>query len=265
MEDQGLAETNSHSTANISKKEEELVLKERLTALAEMARRISHDLNNSLQPILLSGGMLLELKLDDPADRENFRTYADYIIASAQEASDLLKRLVRFYRADTQDAPSAINLKEVALAAIELTKPLWNSATRGGKISISADLGDDWVVFGRRAEVQEVLVNLITNAVEAIAKDGQISVAAQLDGKFVVITVRDTGAGMSDDVQRRCFEPMFTTKKSVGAGLGLSIAYGIVTRQGGDIRVESAPGQGTAVIIRWPRPEEKKTGSAQAR
>lgn len=253
MKDQVLAETNSNLPATVSNKEDELVRKERLAALAEMARRISHDLNNSLQPILLSGGMLLELKLDDPADRESFRTYADYIMASAQEASDLLKRLVRFYRSDTQDAPRAINLKEVVLASIELTKPLWNSQTRGGKISLSAELGDDWMILGRRAEVQEVLVNLITNAVEAIAKDGQITVAAQLDRDFVVITVSDTGAGMSDEVQRRCFEPMFTTKKSVGAGLGLSIAYGIITRQGGDIRVESTPGHGTAVIINWPR------------
>jgi CheY-like chemotaxis protein len=109
-------------------------------------------------------------------------------------------------------------------------------------------------VAGRPEELREVLTNLVTNAVDAMPAGGACHVRLGTEGEWAVMSVTDTGVGMPEEMRRRVFEPFFTSKGPRGTGLGLAVSWGIVTRHGGTIEVDSAPGHGTTFRIRLPIP-----------
>ena len=123
-------------------------------------------------------------------------------------------------------------------------------------------------ISGDPAELREVLTNLILNAVDAMPDGGTLTLATRTDETTVTLRVSDTGVGMSPDVQPLIFDPFFTTKGPRGTGLGLSITYGIVSRHRGEIRVESAEGQGAAFHLTFPvstmEAEPRSAASLQA-
>src|SRR5207244_8030573 len=102
------------------------------------------------------------------------------------------------------------------------------------------------------AAIREMLTNLIFNAVDAMPEGGTITMRARVDGDHVLLTVTDTGIGMSEEVRRRCLEPFFSTKDQQGTGLGLSLVHATVQRHRGTLSVDSAPGRGTTVNLRLP-------------
>ena len=108
------------------------------------------------------------------------------------------------------------------------------------------------LVSGDPAELREALTNLILNAVDAMPDGGTLTLATRAEADTAVVTVADTGAGMTEEVKRRLFEPFFTTKGVKGTGLGLSLTFGIVSRHGGQIEVDSVPGTGTQFTLRFP-------------
>ncbi len=107
-------------------------------------------------------------------------------------------------------------------------------------------------VNGNASELGEVLMNLILNAADALPAGGNISIGSRAEGDWVLVEVKDDGVGMNGEVARRVFDPFFTTKGAEGVGLGLSVAYGIVARHGGELLVESSPGAGSTFTIRLP-------------
>ena len=107
-------------------------------------------------------------------------------------------------------------------------------------------------VAGDPAALRELLTNLVLNAVDALPHGGRITVETRVDGAAVVLAVGDTGVGMSDEVRRRAHEPFFTTKGVKATGLGLSVAYGIARRHGGELTIASAEGGGTTVVVQLP-------------
>jgi CheY-like chemotaxis protein len=109
-------------------------------------------------------------------------------------------------------------------------------------------------VAGRPEELREVLTNLLTNAVDAMPEGGRCTVRLGADAQWATVAVRDTGVGMVEDMRRRVFEPFFTSKGPRGTGLGLAVSWGIVTRHGGTIEVESTPGAGSTFLVRLPVP-----------
>ncbi len=113
-------------------------------------------------------------------------------------------------------------------------------------------------VMGSGSELREALTNLVFNAVDAMPEGGTITLRTVADAHSIVLEVADTGIGMNDETSRRCLEPFFTTKGERGTGLGLAMVYGIVKRHAADIRIVSAPGEGTAIRIVFPRPEQTK-------
>ena len=233
-----------------------VIAEERLHALGQMAAGVAHDFNNSLSPII----GLTELILSQPNlidDHEKVFKFVRTIRQAGRDAALVVKRLRDYYRLDTGGEPlEIVDLKGVVEDTIELTRSRWadQAMANNTKYRLITNL-QGATVEGRPAELREMLMNMIFNALDAMPDGGELSVAITPDPErrgFVRLEVSDTGVGMTPEARKRCFEPFFTTKGSAGTGLGLANSYGIVKRHHGEIQVESEPGQGTRMIIRLP-------------
>ena len=123
---------------------------------------------------------------------------------------------------------------------------------KGAPIDVAFEQGSPPAISGRSAEIREVMTNLILNAVDALPAGGRIAVRTRGEPGRAVVSVSDSGVGMSGDVKRRVFEPFFTTKGVKRTGLGLAVAYGTIRRHGGQVEVESEEGRGTTVTFWLP-------------
>jgi signal transduction histidine kinase len=208
---------------------------------------VAHQLNNPLNNISTSCQILMEEL--DTLDLEFFRKMLTNVEQEVDRARDIVKGLLEFAR--TRDFTlKATPLKPV----VERTIRLISSQVPVG-IEIVEEVPEDLVVDLDAQRMQEALLNLVMNAIQAIGNQpGQISIEAWSDpaGQQVVITVADTGAGITKQDLGRIFDPFFTTKDGGGTGLGLSIVYGIVQKHRGTITAESTEGVGTRFIIRLP-------------
>ena len=167
-----------------------------------------------------------------------------HVMSAAQDATHVVARLGDFYRPAGDEIRVAVNLNDVVTQIVSLTSPKWSSQrlASGVQIHVVNDLGDVPSVLANAAELREVLTNLIFNAVDAMPEGGQISVGTRADGDDVLLTVSDTGIGMTDEERERCLEPFFSTKGDRGTGLGLAVVYGIVQRHGGTIEIQQREG-----------------------
>jgi signal transduction histidine kinase len=236
--------------------QEQVVRRERLRALGEMASGIVHDFTNALSAVVGFSSMLL-LRPAYLDDRVKLRHYLELIYTAGEGASQLVRRLREFYRSrDEAEVFMAVNLNEVVTMAVALTEPRWRAQTQasGRTIRVETVLGEVRAMDGNASGLRDVLTNVIFNAVDAMPAGGTIRISTGLEhgGDTIVIRVTDTGLGMSEDVRRQCLEPFFTTKGDRGTGLGLAMAYGIMRRHGGSIDVESALGLGSTFILRLP-------------
>ncbi|MBI2873167.1 MAG: PAS domain S-box protein [Chloroflexi bacterium] len=243
--------------------ESQLVRQERLNALAQMAGGIAHDFNNALTGIIGFSDLLLSRRTI-LNDREQVTRYLRLINTTAMGAASTVHRMREFYRTrqDT-DVYAPVNINQVVEQAISLTQPKWKNEAEGSgsAISIHTELEQVPRVEGNEGELRDALVNLIFNAVDALApphrgegpsKQGIIGLRTRDLGDHVIVEVTDTGVGMTEEVRRRCLEPFFTTKGQVGTGLGLAMVHGTVQRHNGSIDIASALGEGTTVSIRLP-------------
>ncbi len=231
--------------------QDEAMRAERLRALGQMASGIAHDFNNVLTPVL----GYLELALENPTMPDEVRSDVERARRGALAASSIVARLREFYRPRDAAEPFApVDLNRVIREAVDLTRPRWRDIPQeqGLVIDTRLELGPSPRVQGDAAALRDLLTNLIANAVDAMPNGGTITIHTQTDGDRVLLSVTDTGVGMTEEVRRRAFEPFFSTKGSQGTGLGLSICYGIVQRHGGTIDLQSEPGKGTTVLIRLP-------------
>ena len=129
----------------------------------------------------------------------------------------------------------------------------------GGVIKLEQRLGSDVLVRGIAGELREALLNLVQNALDAMAGGGTLRIRTTKDAREISVSVADTGTGMSAEVRERAFEPFFTTKGVNGTGLGLAEVYGIARRHRGRAEIESAPGQGTTVRLVFPSSAHEPT------
>ncbi len=234
--------------------QQEVIQRERMHALGRMANGIAHDFNNALAPILGFSELLL-LKPETVADPKKVRTYVEMIHSSAKDSARVVSRLREFYRyRDEAEVFTPVVINDVVLQAISLTQPRWKdqALAAGVHIDIRTEMGDVPTVPGNEADLRELLVDLIFNAIDAIPKRGTISLRTEVQGRWLVLTVADDGIGMSEEIKARCLEPFFYTKKDQGTGLGLGAVYGIARRHEGEIDIQSAPGRGTTVAVSLP-------------
>jgi two-component system NtrC family sensor kinase len=225
----------------------QLMRAERLASLGEMLAGVAHELNNPLTGVL-GFAQLLETQVDDPAQKDDLRKLAH----EAMRAARLVQSLLRFSR---QHPPErrATDLNSLVRAATELL----DGACRADGITLEPTLAPDLPVsWVDPHQLQQVLVNLLTNARQAMAaarRQGRIRVLTRAAGAFLDLDVVDEGPGIPADVLPRVFDPFFTTKApGEGTGLGLSLCHSVVTAHGGDIWAESVPGLGTAMHVRLP-------------
>jgi len=237
-----------------------IMQQERLRAVGQMASGIAHDINNAISPASLYAESLLER---EPNLSPRSREYLTMIQRSLDDVAQTVSRLREFYRQREPlltMAPVMMNrlLQEVA----ELTRARWGdlSHQRGVTIEMNLDLAPEQpVILCAESEVREALINLIFNAVDAVAMGGTITgrtrvVSGGPAGARLAVEIVDTGPGMDEQTKRRCLEPFFTTKGERGTGLGLAMVYGMVQRHNAAIEIDSAPGQGTTMRLLFPLP-----------
>ncbi len=243
--------------------EQDLVRFERLRALGELSAGISHNLNNLLTGIL-GPAELLDIVSSDPKTK----IYTEMIIQSANRAADIVARLYKAVDADPVGTLERVSVDMVSEEAISVTRPRWKDEAEANGIAIEVvtSYKQTAPIRGTEAELGEILINLIFNAVDAMPSGGKLTIDAcdGDDADQVILNVSDTGIGMSDIVKKRVFEPFFTTKKDVGSGLGLASVYGIVRRWGASIDVTSAPEQGTTFTLKLPTWKGAETDHVEA-
>ncbi len=240
--------------------EDQLLQSEKLRAMGEMASGIAHDFNNVLAAILGNTHLLLTTVKD-----ADFRRRLKNIEIAANDASQTVKRLQAFTRVRKDDRDfERIDILKLVDDVTNITKPRWKDQRqeKGITVDLVTDLKRLPPVAGLPSEIREVLTNLIFNALDAMPDGGTLTIGTrhicewtdsdpEKEG-FAEIAVSDTGCGMSPEVRKRIFDPFFTTKDINSSGLGLSVSYGIISRHGGEILVESKQGEGTTFIIRLP-------------
>jgi len=250
--------------------EQQLRQSQKLEALGTLAGGIAHDFNNILAGIM---GFTEMVKDDmDPASPEHRRL--ELVLKGAHRGRDLVRQILAFSRqAEHEQKPVA--LSDIVEEGLKLVRPLIPTTT---EIRLKTLSGDD-TILADPAQIHQVLMNLCTNAAQAMAKKGGVlEVTVTRDhfkghdsvplpdmkpGDYVTLTVSDTGPGMKPDVLERIFDPFFTTKAPrEGTGLGLSVAHGIVKRHGGAIRVESEPGKGSVFYAYLPRLDLREAAAA---
>lgn len=218
---------------------------EKMAALGELSFGVAHNVNNTLTGIL--GRAQLLMRTNDP---EKTMRGLELIIKSAEDGAHIIKRIQDFARERPSREFQKISVANLLREVFELTRPRWESRPEG----IRCVLADECraTVMGDPVELREVLVNMIYNAVDAMSAGGEIRLAAFEENERVVMSITDTGIGMSPEVKTRLFNPFFTTKGKAGTGMGLAVSFGIVRRHDGYIEVDSELGRGTTFRVSLP-------------
>jgi two-component system NtrC family sensor kinase len=238
-----------------AKLNEELIQSSKMAALGKLAAGVAHEVNNPLAVIREKAGWMRDLlEEEDVKASPNFQEFEDAVNKIEQHverAGNVVHRMLGFARRmepvcndiyvnDVLKQTTAFLDNEIRFRNIEL---IWNLATDLPSIQSDA------------SQIQQVILNLFNNAIDAIDRSGHITVSTGFEAAsdMVSISIRDDGPGMDKEVQKRIFDPFFTTKKvGEGTGLGLSISYSIISKLGGSIRFESEAGQGTEFTILLP-------------
>jgi len=245
--------------SDLRKSEQQIVEHERQRALTTMASGIAHDFNNALSPIQGFSSMLLESP-DLLEDRDKAVRYITNIYKAASNAAQTVRRLRKFYRPRENDVFKNVDLNSVVNDAVSMTAPRWQqeAAAVSKNIDVKTHLDEIPDISGNEGELNEVLTNLIFNAVDAITDtaDGAIEISTYSDNDSVVLKFSDNGKGMSETTKQWCFDPFYSTKGPDGSGLGLATIQGIIQRHNGDIEVESKEGEGTTFRMTFPKAEQ---------
>jgi PAS domain S-box-containing protein len=244
---------------------------ERLRVLGQMASGIAHDINNALSPVKLYTQALLESEKGLTIHgRKNLKTIRNAI----DDVSETVARMREFYRLREPELTLVpVNLNDLVQQVVDLTRARWRDMPQqiGIMIQTVTELVENLPsILGIESEIREAVANLIFNAVDAMPAGGTLTLrtgvvkhehAEDSDIRQVYVEVTDTGYGMDEETRRRCLEPFFTTKGERGTGLGLAMVYGAVQRNHAAIEIESSPGRGTTVRLRF---EVAASGAVQA-
>lgn len=230
------------------KREQELMAQsDKLRAVGELAAGVAHNLNNSLTVIQGRAQLLLRNAVDESSSRS-----LQVITNAVEDGTKTLRRILEFARRDSASEFAPVELGYLVTSSIDIARPKWQSKSRKGTIEVKVEGNGPVYVMGEQAELREVVLNLIFNAVDAMPDGGTMEIGARAEIESGCFWVADTGCGMPAETASRIFEPFFTTKGKLGSGLGLSASHGIIMRHKGEIVVVSEPGEGTRFEVRLP-------------
>jgi signal transduction histidine kinase len=225
--------------------QQQLVQSEKLASVGQLSAGIVHDVKNPLGVIKGVAEELLEDKAPGSPEHESLQVIRD----NASRANAIVTDMLTFAR---QTPPAMIrrDLRETVEGSLRLT----NYMLRKGKVELDLQLPPDPVTLTFDSQqLQQVIINLVQNAVQAMPDGGRLGVHLKRDDGVAVIEIKDTGSGIPPEHLARVFDPFFTTKpEGQGTGMGLSVSYGIISRHHGTIHVSSQPGEGALFTIRLP-------------
>lgn len=218
---------------------------ERLASLGMLSAGVAHEINNPLGGVLaLTALSLEEIPADDP-NRENL----EEVVRQAERCKTIVKGLLDFSR-QSMTSPEPVELGHAAREALSLVR----SQAAFFNVELVCDFDPDLPpVMADRSEIQQVILNIVVNAVQAMDEHGRLTLVTRSVNGFAELSITDTGHGIPAEQVDHVFDPFFTTKdEGQGTGLGLSIAYGIVAKHGGTISVESQVRVGSTFTVRFP-------------
>ena len=220
---------------------------DKLRAVGELAAGVAHNLNNSLT-VIQGRAQLLMMKTTDETISKSLKI----ITNAVEEGAQTLRRILEFARRDSAKEFAPVDITELLTSSVEIARPKWQSKSAKATIEVKPACSGPIYVMGELAELREVVLNLIFNAVDAMPGGGVIEIGTRAEIESGCFWVADNGCGMQPEIAARIFEPFFTTKGKSGTGLGLSASHGIITRHNGEILVVSEPGEGTRFEVRLP-------------
>ncbi|MFQ5975669.1 MAG: ATP-binding protein [Candidatus Hydrothermarchaeales archaeon] len=231
-------------TKELREKERQLLQSEKLAAIGKLAAGVAHEINNPLGNISLYTQMLLK-KGGDEKEIESLMVIEEQV----ETAARIVRNLLEFSR---QTVPKTLPL-DINKEVLKSIKILDHTAYMSN-IKIEEDFNPDLSkVIGDSGQLQQVFLNILTNAIQVTPKGGKVVVSTREAADSVAVEITDEGQGISEEIIEKIFDPFFTTKEvSGGTGLGLSVSLGIIERHGGKIKVKSTLGKGSKFIIELP-------------
>ncbi len=242
-----LEEREQEAREKARKAEQNLIIAQRLAATGKFASGIAHEVNNPLAGMMNAAR---RLKRDPPADPKKREEYLDLIIDGLARIGETVKQVLQF--TPHRVAPQPVALETILSKALRLVS---HRIEKEG-IEVVVDVPPEARVYGDMFELEQVVLNLLINAMDAIeeaGRKGEIGIRAAVEGQEVRLSVSDNGVGMSGEEVSQAFDLFFTTKEvGEGTGLGLSIAHNVIENHGGRMELKSVPGEGTTVEITLP-------------
>jgi PAS domain S-box-containing protein len=225
--------------------EDQLMQAEKLSSIGLLAAGVAHEVNTPLAVITSNAQMLVrQMDPDDPRTRT-----LEKIVAQAFRASEIANNLLKFSRLGSSEY-SDLDVNRVITESLSLVEPMLKAA----KITVNSQLKTSLpAVNGNAGKLQQVFMNLIMNARDAMPRGGELTISTEAENSTVHVEVSDNGVGIPADHLNKIFDPFFTTKAtSRGTGLGLAVTYGIIREHSGSIQVDSVVGRGTTFRLEFP-------------
>ncbi|MBW2014729.1 MAG: GHKL domain-containing protein [Deltaproteobacteria bacterium] len=237
----------------ISELNDQLIQSDKMAALGKMATGIAHEINNPLAIIGEKAGWMRDLLVEEEFQKsENFKEYEqsiDKIEEHVERARKITHNMLGFARR-MEHRLDDVDINHVLHQTLELLQ----SYAQTNNIEISKDFQSELpIIASDQSQLQQVFLNLINNAIDAVEKDGWIEVKTRKKDSQIVIAIKDNGPGIAEEHLKKVFDPFFTTKETgKGTGLGLSVSYNIIKKLGGTIKAESKPSEGAVFSIKLP-------------
>lgn len=287
LEDSNIAMSDAYK--RLKDAQSQILQQEKMASIGQIAAGVAHEINNpigfimsnlsSLQKymgrisefIRIQSGAIAELagpsEKDRPADSENIlkrvnearhAVKLDYITADvgnlvkeSLDGAEKVKRIVQDLKSFSHVDQAEYNMADINAGIDTTINIVWNELKY--KVTLRKEYGEIPLTSCNLGQLNQVFMNILVNAAQAIEKQGEITIKTWQEGSHIHISISDTGSGIPEDKINRIFEPFFTTKEiGKGTGLGLSIAYDIIKKHNGDIAVESKAGHGTTFTIKIP-------------
>lgn len=237
--------------------EEKIIQTDKLSALGLMASGFAHEVNNPLTTINVYAEDLNDRikQNDEHLNVDEMNHYLKKIVENTERCKKITSNLLNFSRKSNWTIAS-VDIHETIQNSINLVE----HTLKKGNIELYVNIDQNLpTILGDSLKLMQVLVNLINNSVDAMENGGLLSISAQKETDTIVLTVTDSGTGISEEKLTKVFDPFYTTKPiGKGTGLGLSVCYGIIQQFGGSMEIESELEKGTSVMIRIPIKEEKQ-------